>query len=153
MPLNAEDLMDRMNRRQAPTNILFNTQIIALRPEEGVVRASFDIDARFLNPAGQVQGGIVCAMLDDITAIACIAKSGKRIFVPTLEMKTSYFAPAKPGRLYGEARCLKLGRSFAFVEADLTDEDGTLLARMSLTAAPRELKSEPVLIDRESGDA
>jgi uncharacterized protein (TIGR00369 family) len=98
---------------------------------------------------GNVQGGIVVAMLDDAAAFAAIIKSGKRIGIPTIELKTSFFAPAKAGvPLYAEGRCLKLGKRIAFMEADLFDEEGTLLARLTTSAIPIELDGPSKLVDR-----
>jgi uncharacterized protein (TIGR00369 family) len=102
------------------------------------------------NPMGNVQGGIVVAMLDDAAAFAAIIKSGKRIGIPTIELKTSFFAPAKAGvPLYAEGRCLKLGKRIAFMEADLFDEEGTLLARLTTSAIPIELDGPSKLVDRQ----
>jgi acyl-coenzyme A thioesterase PaaI-like protein len=70
--------------------------------------------------------------------------------VPTLELKTSFLGAARPGLLYVEARCIKFGRSIAFMEADLKDGDGTILAKMSTTVAPRPLKHVPTLIEAET---
>ena len=38
-----------------------------------------------------------------------------------------------------KARCLKLGKRVAFMEADLTDGDGKLLARLTTSAVPMEI--------------
>jgi uncharacterized protein (TIGR00369 family) len=93
-----------------------------------------------------VQGGIVATMLDDASAFAAIVKSGLPIYVPTLEFKTSFFAPAMTGLLYAEARCLRLGKTVAFMEADLFDGDRKHLARMSVTGVPRLQEGKPNLI-------
>ncbi|NJR43174.1 MAG: PaaI family thioesterase, partial [Akkermansiaceae bacterium] len=71
-----------------------------------------------------------------------------RIFVPTLELKVSFLAPARQGRLFAEGRVVKAGRTIAFLEADLFDGDGKHLARMSTTAAPRAIEM-PTLVERK----
>jgi acyl-coenzyme A thioesterase PaaI-like protein len=70
----------------------------------------------------------------------------ERIYVPTLELKTSFLGAAYAGLLYAEARCIKFGKSIAFMEAELMDGEGKILAKMSTTAAPRLLKAKPNLI-------
>lgn len=147
MPLSDAQLVERFNAKMAPTSVLFKAVVISVRSDEGFVRMSFDIGPEFCNPRGNVQGGIVTALLDDAAALACIVKSGQRIYVPTLELKTSFFGPANQGLLYAEARCLKLGKSFAFMEAELSDVDGRILAKMSTTAAPRLLEGKPNLVE------
>jgi uncharacterized protein (TIGR00369 family) len=146
MPLSDDQLIARFNKQKPPTGVLLKSTVIAVRAEEGFVRMSYDIGPEFCNPRGGVQGGIIAAMLDDACALAAIVKSGKPVFIPTLEFKTSFFAPAMMGRLYAEARCLKLGRTTAFMEGDLIDEDGKILARMSVTGTPRFVEGKPNLI-------
>ena len=129
--------MARMNRFVPPTGALLNMEIIELDSAEGRVRVRYQPGPEFTNPMGSVQGGIVVAMLDDAAAFAAIVKAGERIGIPTIELKTSFFAPAKAGvPLYADARCLKLGKRIAFMEADLTDEAGNLLARLTTSAIP-----------------
>jgi uncharacterized protein (TIGR00369 family) len=153
MPLSDEELVERFNRKQAPTSVLFNTKIIAVDSARGWVRMSFNIGPQFTNPSGAVQGGIVTAMMDDAAAMACIVKSGQRIFVPTLELKTTFLGAAKQGLLFAEATCIKYGKSFAFMEAELQDKDGKILAKMSTTAAPRPLMADPILVDTANAAA
>ncbi len=153
MPLTEDQLLERFNSRTSPTGALFKSKVLALRTEDGFVRMSYDIGPEYCNPYRQIQGGIISAMLDDACAMSAIVRSGKPIFVPTLELKTSFFAPAPAGLIFAEARCLKLGRSIAFMEADLLDADRKLYARISVTAAPRLVEAKPNLIETGDSDA
>lgn len=150
MPLNDDDLKARMNRFVPPTAAILGQEILEIDSEAGWVKMKFQPIDACRNPMGNVQGGIVVAMLDDAAAFAAIIKSGKRIGIPTIELKTSFFAPAKAGvPLYAEGRCLKLGKRIAFMEADLFDEAGTLLARLTTSAIPIELDGPSQLVDRK----
>lgn len=149
MPLNDDDLKARMNRFVPPTAAILGQEILEIDSEAGRVKMKFQPIDACRNPMGNVQGGIVVAMLDDAAAFAAIIKSGKRIGIPTIELKTSFFAPAKAGvPLFAEGRCLKLGKRIAFMEADLFDEAGTLLARLTTSAIPIELDGPSQLVDR-----
>jgi uncharacterized protein (TIGR00369 family) len=136
---NAE-LLERMNRFQPPTGILLGMEMLDLDIETGWVKVKYLPGPQFTNPMGSVQGGIVVAMLDDAAAFAAIAKSGTRISVPSIELKTSFFAPVKAGEpVYVEGRCLKLGKRIAFMEAEMTDGEGRVLAKLSTSAVPIEI--------------
>ena len=149
MPMTDAELLARMNLRMPPTSALLGMAVLAIDSAAGWVRLSFEPKPEFCNPAGNVQGGFVVAMLDDAAALAAIIKSGERIYVPTIELKTSFFAPAKAGQpLYAEGRCLKLGKRIAFMEADLTDAAGTLLARLSTSAVPLPMPETHNLVER-----
>ncbi|MBV7257687.1 PaaI family thioesterase [Pacificimonas sp. WHA3] len=143
-----EEVRERMNRFAPPTAAFLKTELLAVDQDAGTVRMAFTVGPELCNPNGSVQGGIVAAMLDDAAAYSAIVFSKRKIFVPTLEMKVSFFAAAKTGRLYADGRCVKFGRTIAFMEADLTDEDGKLLARLSTTSAPRDLPN-PKLVERK----
>ena len=147
MVMSNAELLAQMNTRRPPTAALLGSEILEIDAEAGRVRMAFTARPEFLNPGGTVQGGIVTAMLDDAAATACIVHAGRRIFVPTLELKVSFFAPAREGMLYAEGRVVKAGRTIAFLEADLSDADGRLLARMTTTAAPRAIEM-PKLVER-----
>jgi uncharacterized protein (TIGR00369 family) len=149
MPLNDDDLKARMNRFVPPTAAILGQEILEIDSEAGWVKMKFQPIDACRNPMGNVQGGIVVAMLDDAAAFAAIIKSGKRIGIPTIELKTSFFAPAKAGvPLFATGRCLRLGKRIAFMEADLFDEAGTLLARLTTSAIPIELDGPSQLVDR-----
>ena len=83
--------------------------------------------------AGVVQGGILAAMLDEGMALAAVAMDEFRTFVPTLELKVSFVAPARPGRFVVESQVVRKGKSVAFAEGRLFDAAGELVATASTT--------------------
>lgn len=102
--------------------------------EAGTIRVRFEARQEFLNPLGNVQGGFLTAMLDDTMGpIAAVALGGGG-FAQTLELKTSFFRPARPGSLYGEGRVVHRGRDIMFLEGRLLAPDGSVLAVASATA-------------------
>ena len=107
---------------------------VPLLAEPGLARMSFWADERLLNPNGVVQGGFLTAMLDDTMGPAGVTLLEPGQMVPTLELKTSYLRPARPGPLYSEARVVHRGRSIVFTEATLSDSDGQPVATATGTA-------------------
>lgn len=101
------------------------------------VEVEFDAKAELLlNPMKQIQGGYLCAMLDEAMSVACMVASGMTAVAPTLEMKTSFFRPGQPGKIRGIGKVVKWGRQVAFTEGELYDPDGRLLAKATGTAIP-----------------
>jgi uncharacterized protein (TIGR00369 family) len=149
MAMSDSELLERMNRFVPPTAQLLGQELLEVDSAAGRVRMKFHPVPECCNPMGNVQGGFVVAMLDDAAAFAAIVKSGQRIGIPTVELKASFFAPAKAGvPLFAEGRCLKLGKRIAFMEADLFDEAGTLLARLTTSAVPLPMNPNPNLVER-----
>jgi uncharacterized protein (TIGR00369 family) len=77
----------------------------------------------FLNPAGQVQGGMLCAMLDDVTATLVMSTLAEGEHCATLSLNTSFLRPAKPGRLTGRATLVRRGRGVCNVNGELWQDD------------------------------
>lgn len=82
---------------------------------------------------GVVQGGFVTGWIDAAMAHAAIAICGEDLVPMTLELKVSFFAPARPGTIFAEGWAIKHGRRTAFYEGALKDAAGTLLAKATST--------------------
>jgi uncharacterized protein (TIGR00369 family) len=112
-------------------------RMISVCQETRTVEVAFDARAELLaNPMKQVQGGYLCAMLDECMSVACMVASGMTCVAPTAEMKTSFFRPAMPGALKGIGRVARWGRTIAFTEGELYDAEGRLVAKATGTAVP-----------------
>lgn len=132
MSLNDAELLERMRRFQAPTSALLGMELLAVDSAAGRTRFRMVADRRFCNPMGNLQGGIITTALDDAAATACIVRAGRRVGVPTIEFKVSFFGPARMGaELFCDGRVVKMGRTISFAEADMTDAAGKLLARLT----------------------
>jgi len=122
-----------------PASRELGLKVISIDRERGECVIEFRPAERYLNPIGSIQGGIVAAMLDDTFSIAILAACDTKTIAPTLEMKVSYFAAAKPGVLTGKGRVVHRGKSTGFVESELFDAQGRLLAKASATVALRQI--------------
>lgn len=124
-------------RDRIPSAKTLGSEIFAVDRAAGLARARFVASPAFCNPMGVIQGGFLVAMLDEIMAVAALAHADLEIQYPTLELKTSFLAPARPGTLIGEGRVLRRGKQIAFLEGHLSDEAQTILARATATAIGR----------------
>ncbi len=120
-------------RRHSGAAELLDMEPLEFDCEKGRARLAFQAGVRFTNRAGVVQGGVLCAMLDEGMALAAVAMDQFTTVVPTLELKASFLAPAKPGRFVVEGEVVRKGGSIAFIEARLFDEAGELVASGSTT--------------------
>lgn len=119
-----------------PAAELLGWELIEERPDKGEIEIAFHPDARMLNPNGTVQGGFVAAMLDDTMGPALVSMSGGTIMPSSIDLNVSFLKPVMPGRVIGRGRVVKRGRSVVFLEAELFDEAGMLLARATSSALP-----------------
>ncbi len=128
-------------KRRPPASDMLGFAMVRVDQAKMEIEAAFEGRADFANPAGQIQGGFLSAMLDETMSVAGVVASGMTAFLPTLEMKVSFLRPALPGRLTCVGRVVKWGKAIAFLEGELYDDQGRLLAKATSTAMPRPYKS------------
>lgn len=137
--LTDEAILQRFQRSKNPPtgSQTLGFRMVGVSQADRTVEVEFDARAELLlNPMRQIQGGYLCAMLDECMSVACMVASGMTAVAPTLEMKTSFFRPAMPGKIRGIGRVAKWGRQIAFTEGELYDPEGRLLAKATGTALP-----------------
>jgi uncharacterized protein (TIGR00369 family) len=142
--LTDEAILERFLRtKNQPTGSqTLGFRMIAVSQAEKSVEVEFDARAELLlNPMRQIQGGYLCAMLDECMSVACMVASGMTHVAPTAEMKTSFFRPGAPGKIRGVGRVVRWGSRVAFTEGELTDPEGRVLARATGTAIPTPFQS------------
>ncbi|HEY6710158.1 MAG TPA: PaaI family thioesterase [Actinomycetota bacterium] len=88
----------------------------------------------FTNPAGNVLGGFLAAMLFDTVGPALLATLGPGQFQSTQQLNVSFLRPVRPGRLLGKGRIVHRDGDLVFLEASLLDGDGALVATATATA-------------------
>jgi uncharacterized protein (TIGR00369 family) len=106
-------------------------RMILVSAERGRVRLRFDIDHRFTQGDGVIQGGIVTAMLDFGMAFAGLSVVGEGESVATVGINVNFLRVAAPGRFEVEAHLEKTGKRMVFARADLMRDDGEPVASAS----------------------
>jgi uncharacterized protein (TIGR00369 family) len=94
------------------------------------------------NPTGVVQGGFLAAFADSAMATATVTNlKGHKAYAANTELKISFLRGAPIGEsLTCTARVIGGGKRVTFVEAEVTDSSGGLIAKASSTylLTPRE---------------
>ena len=98
-------------------------------------RAVFEmqVDGRHHNPMGTLHGGIYCDLADAAMGYAYAATLGEGETFTTVELKINFLRAVRQGRLTAEARVVKAGSALGYVECDVTDQAGKLVARAAST--------------------
>lgn len=112
--------MLRGDTARSPVLDLLGSCIQNVDTAAGTLTSTYRARADFLNPGGTVQGGMISAMLDDLTASLVDATLAAGQGVATLSLNIAFLRPAAVGMLAGEARMLRRGR-------DICNVMGTLL--------------------------
>jgi uncharacterized protein (TIGR00369 family) len=128
-------------KRPAPGAVVLGQELLEVDKEAGRVRVAYNTTEALANRYGAIHGGMTAAMLDDVISLAAGLTIEWGQITPTLEMKVSYIAQGKPGaRILAEARTVRRGGTVMFLEADLKDEEGKLVATASSTVMIAQMK-------------
>jgi len=107
--------------------------ITGLSAESGEASAALTAEARHLNPAGTVHGGVL-ATLVDTTMGAAVRSTTDDESPATSQLTVTYLRPGKPGRLVVTANVGKRGESLTVCEAEI-EQDGKTLVHALATFA------------------
>lgn len=98
-------------------------------------RAAIEVEAemRMCHSGGVVQGGFVTGWIDAAMARAAMCVTDFQMTPMSLEIKISFFRPATPGLLVAEGWIERKGRSTMFVEGNLKNAEGEIVAKGTST--------------------
>lgn len=99
---------------------------------ENYAICSLSLEKRHTNALGNVMGGAVFMLADFAFAVA--ANLGKKTTVSSTSTIT-FLKAAKGNTLYAKAEAIKEGRSSVYYEITVTDDLGTLVARVTASGA------------------
>jgi uncharacterized protein (TIGR00369 family) len=101
--------------------------------EPGRAVFELDVDQRHHNPMGTLHGGIFCDVADAAMGYAFASTLHEAETFTTVELKINFFRPVREGRITAEARLVKAGTTIGYLECDVTDAQGKLLAKAAST--------------------
>jgi uncharacterized protein (TIGR00369 family) len=114
-----------------PIGRLLGLIVKAIEPGRAVFE--MQVDERHHNPMGTVHGGIYCDLADAAMGYAFAAMLGEGESFTTVELKTNYFRPTRQGKLIAVAKVIKAGSTLAYIECEIKNEAGKLVAKSAST--------------------
>jgi acyl-CoA thioesterase len=96
--------------------------------QDGRATYRLDVMPELLNPHGVLHGGAVYVMVDYSMGGATMSVLPAGDICATIEIKISYLASVRGGRLTAATEIIKRGRRVVFLESRVTDDAGKLVA-------------------------
>jgi uncharacterized protein (TIGR00369 family) len=121
---------------RAKTNDVPVARLIGFEAKEiGDGRATVTLAAgpQHANPMGTLHGGILCDIADAAMGMAFASTLGPGESFTTVELKINYFRPVWEAQLKAEGRVVRRGRNLGYVECDIVDDSGRLIAKAAST--------------------
>jgi uncharacterized protein (TIGR00369 family) len=128
------ELAEKMLRGEAPPPPIGRVLGLVLKAiEPGRAVFEMEADERHHNPMGTLHGGVYCDLADAAMGYAYAATLGEGETFTTVELKINFFRPVRKGKLTAEASVLRAGANLGYVECDVKDGEGRLVARAAST--------------------
>jgi uncharacterized protein (TIGR00369 family) len=130
-PAAESTLFERMMKHPAPVAELIGFKI----PEAGNGRTVVTLQSgrQHFNPMGTLHGGILCDIADTAMGVAFASTLAPGESFTTVELKINYLRPVREAKLRAEGRVVQRGRTIGYVECEVTDENGKLIAKSNST--------------------
>lgn len=100
---------------------------------EGRVVVVLQAGTRHFNPMGTVHGGVLCDIADAAMGVAFATTLAPGESFTTVELKINFLRPVRQAQLRAEGRVIQRGRTIGYVECEITDEKGKLVAKSNST--------------------
>jgi uncharacterized protein (TIGR00369 family) len=82
---------------------------------------------------GTVHGGILCDIADAAMGIAFATTLAPGESFTTVELKINFLRPVRQAQLRATGRVFQRGRTIGYVECEISDEHGKLVAKSNST--------------------
>ncbi|MHA6334091.1 PaaI family thioesterase [Qipengyuania sp. CAU 1752] len=122
--------------QRSPSSRLMGSQFVSFDADAGEITMHYTPPAEFASPRGAVQGGLIAGFLDEVMGSALLAVTDDASLPLNLDMKLTFLRMVPLETITAKGRVVKHGRRVAFLEGELYDQSGNMLARATSTALP-----------------
>ncbi|WP_236687174.1 PaaI family thioesterase [Ornithinibacillus californiensis] len=123
MKYSISDLQQVATSGLTPPPCDLTMQIKVEYAEDGVAKGIWKVDEKYINGLGVVMGGFLSSAADILMAYAIASKlTDKQGFV-SIDLDTTFHRPGLEGEIEVTARVEKMGRTLAYVVADLVQNE------------------------------
>ena len=131
--------------QRSPSAQLMGSEFVSFDEERGELTTRYTPPPSFASPRGAVQGGLIAGFLDEVMGGALLAvtqaqfgEEGIRLPL-NLDMNLTFVRMVPLETITAKGRVVKAGKRVAYLEGELFDSAGNLLARATSTALPTPL--------------
>lgn len=103
---------------------------IVISAEEGQIEFQYTVRGEWLNPMGNLHGGVSAAIMDDVIGVTMFSLNEKS-FITTINNSIDYFSAAKENDIIiAETKVIKRGKQFVNAQCEIWNADKSrLIAR------------------------
>ena len=114
-----------------PVSRLIGFVIKSIEPGHAIFE--MEADERHHNPMGTLHGGIYCDLADAAMGFAYAATLAEGETFTTIELKINFLGTVRKATLTAEAKVMKAGSTLGYIECEVKDQTGKLMAKAAST--------------------
>jgi uncharacterized protein (TIGR00369 family) len=99
----------------------------------GASHLEIELEKKHLQPFGLVHGGVFSTIIDAAVFWSVYGEVDENAGMTTVDLNVNFLAPAVSGKLIARGRRIKLGKTIGLGAAEVTDEEGRMLAHGTST--------------------
>src|SRR5437762_10014146 len=128
------ELAQKMQRGEAPPPPIGSLLGFVLKViEPGHAIFEMEADERHHNPMGTLHGGVYCDLADAAMGYAYAATLTEGESFTTVELKINFLRAVRKATLTAEAKVIRAGSTLGYVECEVKDERGRMVAKAAST--------------------
>lgn len=123
-------------RTRAKTNDVAIARLIGFEAREiadGHAVVTLTAGPQHANPMGTLHGGVLCDISDAAMGMAFASTLAPGESFTTVELKINFFRPVWEAQLRAEGKVVRRGGTVGYVECEIVDESGRMVAKASST--------------------
>jgi len=123
--------MENVNMNDVPIARLIGFEANEIADGRAVVTLA--AGPQHANPMGTLHGGVLCDIADAAMGMAFASTLASGESFTTIELKINFFRPIWEARLRAEGKVVRRGSTVGYIECEISDEAGRLVAKASST--------------------
>ena len=100
---------------------------------EGCTTVEMEATNKLWNPMNTLHGGVYCDLADIAMGFSFLTTLNKDELFTTVDLRINYLKPVSTGKLIATSKIVKRGKRLGYVECEIVNEKGKLVAKASST--------------------
>lgn len=107
---------------------------------DGCTTVEMEITDKYWNPMNTLHGGIYCDLADIAMGFSFLTTLNEDELFTTVDLRITYLKSVRKGKLIASSKIVKRGKRLGYMECELTNEQGELVAKASSTCIVQKRK-------------
>ena len=100
---------------------------------DGCTTVEMEITDKYWNPMNTLHGGIYCDLADIAMGFSFLTTLTEDELFTTVDLRITYLKSVRKGKLIASSKIVKRGKRLGYMECEINNEQGELVAKASST--------------------